>query len=100
MTSKLTKKQIDLLLPWGNEYQSWVDRIQSMSVDERRDLYEAACATSQTNCWYASFQAADIIKDVIASHTGWLTYKEIKEADEAEKNSPPSHPTEPDKREG
>lgn len=80
----LSHKQKELLTIWGTRYQEWCALIRAMSPEDLRELHTAASNVTQTNCWFASYAVAPIVKDMIHQHVGYLTVKEIKDADAAE----------------
>lgn len=84
--SMFTHQQKDLLRPWAELYARLDERIANMTADERKNLYDAACAASPTNCWHATYRVAQVLKSVLRNHFGRETMKELKKADDAASN--------------
>lgn len=61
----MTQEQKALLKPFGNVFHEIAQQILAMSDDDLAKLLKAADATSTTNCWCCSFEAAQFLKKEI-----------------------------------
>lgn len=56
---KLLKPFADIFFKMEEEIDS---KVWKLSKAKQRDLYEAACEATSTNCWWAAFRAAPFVK--------------------------------------
>ena len=54
-----------LLLPYANMMHDLEQKMQELPDDERAKLKEACSAATSTNCWAATFRAAQILLPMI-----------------------------------
>lgn len=85
----LTEKEKAILAPWASLYARLDERLDRMSDDELGALYGALNAPTSTNCWYAFYRAAEVLRPIVSGKCGERTMQKMKamDADEPKSNN-------------
>jgi len=85
MSNALDKKHQAALRPYGELFASLV-KIHDLTDEQLSALDLACCAASPTNCWWADYRAAMILRTEVADE---LERREILKKDEEKKKNEP-----------
>ena len=58
MMSEITSEQKKLLEPFGKIFADMDQQVRAMNDEDLQEMLKACYATSVTNCWCCSFEAA------------------------------------------
>lgn len=67
----MSPEQKELLRPFAELYAAMDERLQTLTPDGLAELLRACEATSKTNCWAATYRAAQVIRPLIGE---WQRY--------------------------
>ncbi len=62
---RLTKRDRTALMPFATMLVSWTAQIEAMSHPDLRALRRACGRPTSTNCWWAIFEAAEVLQPQI-----------------------------------